>query len=61
MVKTFGVCGDLRTAFAIVDEMLRKNIKLDARLFSSLLMACISDKEAGLKHAIEVCYRYMYI
>ncbi len=54
MVKAFGMCGDLQTAFALVDEMHNHGYAVDDEVFSHLLIACISDKEAGLKHAIEV-------
>lgn|SRR6218665_609398 len=54
MVKAYAKCGDLRTSFAIVDEAITAGHKPDGACYSALLMACISDKEAGLKHAIEV-------
>lgn len=53
MVKAFAVCGDVRRAFALMDQ-LSQVYRLDAEAFSSLLMACVSDKEAGLRHAIQV-------
>lgn len=54
MIKAYGVCGDLQRAFVVMDEMLAAGLRPDAETFSFLLMACISDREAGLKHAIEV-------
>ena len=54
MVKAYGVCGDLQGAFALVDDVIDAGHRLDAELFSFLLMACISDREAGFKHAVEV-------
>jgi hypothetical protein len=53
MVKAFAVCGDVQRAFAIVDELCQR-FTPDPEMFSFLLMACISDTQAGLKHAIQV-------
>ncbi|XP_037302134.1 LOW QUALITY PROTEIN: pentatricopeptide repeat-containing protein 1, mitochondrial-like [Manduca sexta] len=53
MIKAFGRCGDLTTAFKIVDEMIAK-IKIRVHTFNHLLQACISDKENGLRHALIV-------
>lgn len=54
MIKAFGRCGDLPTAFQIVDEMMAKKIKIRVHTFNHLLQACISDKENGLRHALIV-------
>ena len=54
MIKAFGRCGDIVTAFSIVDEMIDARLRIDNKVFSMLLQACISDKEAGLRHAIQV-------
>ena len=54
MIKTFGRCLDLNTAFKIVDEMTSKKIKIRVHTFNHLLHACISNKEIGLKHALVV-------
>ncbi|KAK3592342.1 hypothetical protein CHS0354_021676 [Potamilus streckersoni] len=53
MIKAFGMCGDLETAFIIMDEASKK-YRLDQECFSYLIMACISDKEAGFHHTIQV-------
>ena len=37
-----------------MDELCQHH-RPDEEVFCFLLMACIADKEAGLKHAIEVC------
>jgi len=52
--KAFGRTGDLLTAFSLVDEMLSKKYKLKDETFNFLLQACISDKEAGFRHALLV-------
>lgn len=52
MIKAFGRCGDIASAFKIVDEMISKNIKLKEETFNNLLHACISDHAAGFRHAI---------
>lgn len=54
MIKAFGRCGDLETAFSIVDEMMQKKIKIRVHTFNHLLHACISDKGNGLRHALIV-------
>lgn len=54
MIKAFGRCGDLPTAFKIVDEMLSKKIKIRVHTFNHLLQACITDKNNGLRHALVV-------
>lgn len=54
MIKTFGRCSDLPTAFKIVDEMISKKIKIRVHTFNHLLHACISNKESGLKNALVV-------
>lgn len=54
MIKAFGWCGDLPTAFQIADEMMQKKIKIRVHTFNHLLHACISDKNNGLRHALIV-------
>ncbi|GIY72548.1 pentatricopeptide repeat-containing protein 1, mitochondrial [Caerostris darwini] len=54
MIKAFGKCGDILTAFQIVDEMVKEKIKIDSSTYCFLLMCCITDKEAGFTHAVEV-------
>ncbi|XP_041987559.1 pentatricopeptide repeat-containing protein 1, mitochondrial [Aricia agestis] len=54
MIKTFGRCSDLPTAFKIVDEMISKKIKIRVQTFNHLLQACITDKENGLRHGLVV-------
>ncbi|KAL4715875.1 hypothetical protein ACJJTC_014607 [Scirpophaga incertulas] len=54
MIKAFGRCEDLVTAFEIVDEMLSKKIKIRVHTFNHLLQACIADKKMGLRHALIV-------
>lgn len=52
MIKAFGRCGDTERAFEIVDEMLASGLVIDIRTISTLLQACISDKESGFRHAL---------
>lgn len=52
MIKAFGRCGDLQTAFSLVDEMITKRMPLKDDTFNFLLQACITDKEAGFRHAL---------
>ncbi|XP_053606102.1 pentatricopeptide repeat-containing protein 1, mitochondrial [Plodia interpunctella] len=54
MIKAFGRCGDLPTAFQIVDEMKSLKIKVRVHTLNHLLHACIADKSSGLRHALIV-------
>jgi len=54
MIKAYARCGDMKSAFAAVDEALDIGHAPNAATYSSLLMACIADRSAGLKLAIEV-------
>lgn len=52
MIKAFGRCGDIKTAFQLADEMLQKKLPMQADTFNFLLQACASDKEFGFRHAL---------
>jgi pentatricopeptide repeat domain-containing protein 1 len=54
MIKAFGRCGDLSTAFNLVDEMASKNFNIKDDTMNFLLQACIQDKDAGFRHALLV-------
>ncbi|KAH1002802.1 pentatricopeptide repeat-containing protein 1, mitochondrial isoform X2 [Dendroctonus ponderosae] len=54
MIKAFGRCGDLQMAFALVDQMREAKLPLRDDTVSFLLQSCISDKEAGFRHALLV-------
>lgn len=54
MIKAFGRCGDLETAFSIVDEMVDKKVLASSETFNFLLQACITDRDAGFRHALLV-------
>lgn len=54
MIKAFGRCGDLSTAFTLVDEMAEKRLRISNETFNFLFQACITDKEAGFRHALLV-------
>ncbi|XP_022244513.1 pentatricopeptide repeat-containing protein 1, mitochondrial-like isoform X2 [Limulus polyphemus] len=58
MIKAFGRCGDLETAFSLADEMTENGHVVTAETFNFLLQACITNKEAGFTHAIQV-FRFM--
>ena len=58
MIKVYAKCKDLLTAFSVVDEAHEAGLKLDGQCFAFLLMACVADEMAGLKHAIEVRLSY---
>lgn len=57
IIKAYGKCGELVLAFAVVDEMVQKQLRPDSETYACLLMACISDRHAGLKHTIEIWRR----
>ncbi|XP_011310584.1 pentatricopeptide repeat-containing protein 1, mitochondrial [Fopius arisanus] len=54
LVKAYGRHNCLLEAFKIVDEMIDKRLTIGPTTFNSLLYACISDKENGLRHALAV-------
>ena len=53
MISAFGMCGDIEMAFSLLDEVLLKH-RPNQNLLCSALVACISDKDAGFRHAILV-------
>ncbi|CAI9717053.1 Hypothetical predicted protein [Octopus vulgaris] len=53
MIKSYSVCGDIPTAFKVADSFCETHPP-DTELFSFLLMGCVSDKMAGLRHALQV-------
>lgn len=59
MIKAFGRGGDLKTAFSIVDDMLAKGIAIEDDTLNFLLQACITDKEAGFRHALLVWRKFI--
>ncbi|XP_068205939.1 pentatricopeptide repeat-containing protein 1, mitochondrial [Palaemon carinicauda] len=54
MIKAFGRCGEIKTAFTIVDEMLDQGLIVNIETISFMLQACISDQETGFRHALMV-------
>lgn len=54
MIKAFGKCGDLNMAFRIMDEMADAKHAITTETFAFLLMACISDKDAGFSLGLKV-------
>lgn len=54
MIKAFGRGGDMSTAFLIVDEMLAKKYVIKDDTINFLIQACITDNEAGFRHALLV-------
>ncbi|XP_022912620.2 pentatricopeptide repeat-containing protein 1, mitochondrial [Onthophagus taurus] len=58
MIKAFGRCGDLNTAFELVDEMSSKKIPVKEDTINFLLQSCVSDKDAGFRHALLVWRKF---
>ncbi|XP_063976395.1 pentatricopeptide repeat-containing protein 1, mitochondrial [Diachasmimorpha longicaudata] len=54
MVKAYGRHESLLDAFQIVDQMIDNKVTIGVDTFKSLLYACISNKEHGLRHALVV-------
>ncbi|KAB7494113.1 Pentatricopeptide repeat-containing protein 1, mitochondrial [Armadillidium nasatum] len=54
MIKAFGHCGDIKTAFEIVDEMVYGGLPVTSETLCFLLQACFTDKETGFRHALMV-------
>lgn len=57
MIKAFGRCGDIKTAFQLVDEMKTKELTIQVDTFNFLLQACVSDPEYGFRHALIVWHK----
>uniref|UniRef100_A0A0K2TP70 CG4611 CG4611PAlike [Tribolium castaneum] n=1 Tax=Lepeophtheirus salmonis TaxID=72036 RepID=A0A0K2TP70_LEPSM len=54
MIKTFGKCGDIETAFDIADASL-----CNVNTINHLLSACLSDKASGFRHAVVLWRRFV--
>lgn len=57
MIKAFGRCGDPKTGFLLIDEMIGKKLEVRVDSFNFLLQACVSDKEYGFRHALLVWHK----
>ncbi|EAT42220.1 AAEL006227-PA [Aedes aegypti] len=57
MIKAYGRCGDLKTTFQLVDEMMAKQLRIQTDTFNFLLQACITDTEFGFRHALLVWHK----
>lgn len=57
MIKAYGRCKDLITAFQLVDEMKEKKLEMKIDTYNFLLQACISDTEYGFRHALLVWHK----
>lgn len=57
MIKAFGRCGDITTAFQLVDEMKEQKLGLKIDTMNHLLQVCCSDKEYGFRHALHVWHK----
>ncbi|XP_055325071.1 pentatricopeptide repeat-containing protein 1, mitochondrial-like [Sitodiplosis mosellana] len=57
MIKAFGRCGDIDTAFQLVDEMKDRKLLMKVHTMNHLLQACCSDKAYGFRHALIVWHK----
>ncbi|ESO10019.1 hypothetical protein HELRODRAFT_109396 [Helobdella robusta] len=54
MIKAYARLNDLKTAFVLADEALSERHALSSDTFNFLMMACISDREAGFGLCIKL-------
>lgn len=54
LIAAFGKHGQLKMAFQLADEMVELGFIPNEDTYTSLLIACNSEKNAGFKYAIEV-------
>lgn len=59
MIKAYGRCGEIKTAFLLVDEMKSKELDIQVETFNFLLQACASDAEYGFRHALIVWHKML--
>ncbi|XP_054732525.1 pentatricopeptide repeat-containing protein 1, mitochondrial [Anastrepha obliqua] len=52
MIKAYGRCGDVKTAYMLADELMEKQLPLNVDTFNFLLQACASDFEFGFRHCL---------
>lgn len=60
MIKAFGRCGDIEMAFKIMDEMAAQKHAITTETFAFLLMACVSDKQAGFTLGLKVMRQMLW-
>lgn len=60
MISAYGRCGEIETAFQIVDEMKEKKLQLKIDTMNHLLQVCCSDTEYGFRHALLVWHRMFH-
>ncbi|XP_043285642.1 pentatricopeptide repeat-containing protein 1, mitochondrial [Venturia canescens] len=54
MIKAYGRHGAILEAFSLADEMRDKRLSTNEITFNSLLIGTISNREAGLRHALVI-------
>lgn len=59
MIKAYGRCHNIKTAFSLVDEMQEKRLNISVETMNFLLQACISDKTHGFRHALIVWHKML--
>ncbi|KAH8310133.1 hypothetical protein KR067_010135 [Drosophila pandora] len=52
MIKAYGRCGDVNTAYMLADEMAERQLDMNAETFNFLLQACAGNTEHGFRHAL---------
>ncbi|XP_011195737.2 pentatricopeptide repeat-containing protein 1, mitochondrial [Zeugodacus cucurbitae] len=52
MIKAYGRCGDVKTAYVLADELMEKQLPLNNDTFNFLLQACASDLDFGFRHCL---------
>ncbi|KAH8398384.1 hypothetical protein KR215_009520 [Drosophila sulfurigaster] len=52
MIKAYGRCGDVETAYMLADKMLERQLPLTASTFNFLLQACAGNEQLGFRYAL---------
>lgn len=60
LIKAYGKLGRLDKAYEVANEMFDHHVSLNSRIFASLLVGCISNKEKGFGEAIKIFRRMVY-
>lgn len=60
MIKAYGRCGDVQTAYTLADEMLDRQLPVNVETFNFLLQACASDEQNGFRHALLTWHKMLH-
>lgn len=60
MIKAYGRCGDVQTAYTLADEMLDRQLPVNVETFNFLLQACASDEQNGFRQALLTWHKMLH-